>query len=165
MVVVAQVGAPFGIKGWVHVKPFTEPASNFQQFDRLFLGDSKDSWDLVDSIEVRKHNQGFVAQINGCENRDLAERYRGAELAVERLDLPELEAGEYYWVDVIGIRVENKDGDVLGTVSDIVENNASAVMHIEGNSKTYLIPLVRPILINVELPSRLIVDWDIDWTA
>lgn len=110
----------------------------------------------------------MVAQLKGVENRDQAARLMGCDIAVTRADLPALQAGEYYWTDLIGAAVVDDEGVSLGLVERLFETGANDVMVVRGEGPArseMLIPWVLPsVITQVDLQQRRItVDWDPDY--
>jgi 16S rRNA processing protein RimM len=85
------------------------------------------------------------------------------DVAVPRDSLPPLREGEYYWSDLVGVRVENLAGESLGVVVAVMDNGAQNVLEVEGDRQR-LIPFVDPILRRVDLDADVIVvDWGTDY--
>lgn len=165
IVVVGRLGSAYGIKGWTHVHSFAESISNLLVFDQFFLRSDDGSWQHLDKIEFLRHRDGLIARIDECEDRSSAERVRNFELGVLRDALPPLQEGEFYWVDLIGLEVVNMENIKLGTISNVIETGASAVLDVKGESGDYLIPFVKPMLDSVSVMKNVRVRWDVDWRA
>lgn len=116
-------------------------------------------------MEFRRHREELIGKIDGCEDRTNAEKLRNLELGVYRETLPPLEAGEFYWVDLIGLDVVNADEVSLGKVINLIETGASPVLDIQGENGNYLVPCVKPVLDSVLLSNYVKVRWDADWRA
>jgi 16S rRNA processing protein RimM len=85
---------------------------------------------------------GAIARFEGVSNRDEAEGLRGTALTVPRSSLPELEEGEYYHADLIGLAVVNDEGAAIGKVSDVMNYGATDLVEIEReNGKKFMVPL------------------------
>ncbi len=76
--------------------------------------------------------KGVIAKIQGCDDRDQAAALQDSKIAIRRAQLPALEAGEYYWTDLEGLRVETLDGVELGRVSYLFETGANDVVVVKG---------------------------------
>ncbi len=166
-ITVGRIGAPYGVKGWVKIQSHTEIPSNILEYDPWYLRPEKAAdaeWREAPLDEAREHGKGIVAKFTGCNDRDAAARMRGQEIAIRREQLPAPEEGEYYWVDLIGLRVETLDGTDLGTVSDLMATGANDVLVVQGDRQR-LIPFVMgPIVKAVDLDAGLIrVDWQADY--
>lgn len=88
-------------------------------------------------------------------------RFLNAEIAVHRNQLTNAEPGEYYWVDLIGLKVVTLLGQELGEVSHLLETGANDVLVITG-TRERLIPFVHgDVVRKIDLDNRLMtVDWD-----
>ena len=165
IVVVGRLGSAYGIKGWTHVHSFAESISNLLEFDRFFLRGDDGSWQQLDKIEFRRHRNGLIARIDECEDRSSAARLRNLELGVRRDALPPVQEDEFYWVDLIGLEVVNMENIKLGTISNVFETGASAVLDVKGENGAYLIPFVKPMLDSISVMKNVRVRWDVDWRA
>jgi len=162
-IVVGKISAPYGVKGWVKVFSYTDPMDNILQYQPWFIR-RKDGWKSIEVEGGRIHGKTVVAQITGVDNRDDAEQLKGLEIAVLREQLPEPEADEFYWIDLIGLEVINQQGIVLGVVDHLLETGANDVLVIKGE-KERLVPYVLDEFIKeVDLKNKkILVDWDADF--
>ena len=158
-----RLGAPYGIRGWVHVDSYTDPPEgvlNYQDWVlRLANGER-----LTRRVAAgRSHGQGVVAQLEGIESRDGAAALTGAVIEVERAALPEVAPHEYYRADLEGFAVRNLEGVALGTVSHFVDAPAGTVMVTrEADGREHWVLASPRHLRTVDLAARLIV---VDWSA
>ena len=96
-------------------------------------------------------------------DRDQAEALAGAEIWVPRSRLPAPKPGEYYWVDLEGLRVVNREGVLLGTVSHLFETAANDVIVVAGDRER-LVPFLDDFVLGVDFDARQVtVDWDPDF--
>lgn len=159
---IGAVGGPFGVHGWVHVKSFTAPPANLLAYRPWQLRRGSD-WQPVDA-EARPHQQGFVACIAGCSDRDGAVELRGSEIGVAPDVLPATDLNEYYWRDLVGCRVVGNDGD-LGSVVRLFTTPAHDVLVVEADGGTDMIPFVREVVTAVDMAAKTIVtDWNATWS-
>lgn len=168
-IVVGRVGAPYGVKGWNKVQSFTEIPANILDYTPWYLRPEKaadTAWREAPLDEAREHGKGVVAKFSRCTDRDAAALLRGHEIAVRREQLPAVEDGEYYWVDLVGLRVENLAGVDLGRVEEMMATGANDVLVVRGERKR-LIPFVTGHIVkDVDLTTGVIrVDWEADYLA
>lgn len=167
-VTLGRVSGVFGVKGWLKVHSYTRPPENILNYRRWWLsrGEGFESRVLSSLIQGRS----LVVQIsdaagNAIEDREVAAGLIGTEIAVDRDVLPKLGDGEYYWIDLIGMRVESLEGAALGTVTDVTSNGAQDVLVMQAGETERLIPIVRPQIVR-EINSatgRIVCDWQPDW--
>lgn len=165
--VVGKVVGAYGIRGWVKVLSFTDPKENIFDYQPWYLKTDK-GWVPVKLTAGRVQGKGLVAQLDGETDRNQAEaRFLGREIAVPRAVLPTLEPGDYYWRDLIGLRVKTVAGIDLGTVTTLMETGANDVLVVRGDSNSLdrqerLIPWVPDEFVTEVNPgdSFMVVDWD-----
>ena len=167
-VVVAKVSTVYGVKGWVKIHSFTDPIENFLGFSDYQLR-KKGRWQKIELDECRRHGKGIVAHIKGVDDRELAREYCGLELGVSAEQLPDLAEDEFYWHQLIGLKVFASE-QLLGLVDHMIETGANDVMVVrrcEGSldDRERLIPyLPGDFVQSVDLQSGVItVDWDSDF--
>lgn len=157
-----RIAAPFGVKGWVRVQPFSEDPDALLEFDawRVGRGAAHRSYPVE---AAQDHGNGLVAKFAGVDDRDAAFALRGLEISVERAALPAPAENEYYWSDLIGLVVVNKDGVELGRVTGLMETGAHDVLVVKGERER-LIPFVARFVGEVDpAAGRLEVDWGEDY--
>ena len=105
-----------------------------------------------------------VATLPGCEDRDAAEAMRGTEIWVPREVLPPPAPGEYYWVDLEGLRVRNTDGADFGVVSHLFSTGANDVLVARGERERMIPFLLPDYVVSVDFDAGCVtVDWDADF--
>lgn len=178
---VGRIAEAWGVKGWFKVTTFsTEPAALFssrswflQPSERgapLFSGTA-----LLEVRQTREHAGGVVAWAQGIDDRSGAEALRGSRIFVPRSGFPQTDEGEYYWVDLIGLAVENREGIALGTVRDLLTTGPQTVLVLEGEPASgdgaergkpieRMIPFVAAFIDEVDKAGkRILVDWQPDF--
>ena len=158
VIVVGAIGAPFGVRGWVHVRSFTQPPSNLLDYAPWLLKD-RDGWRPCHPVAAKRHGQGLVAQFEGIDDRDAAAALARTEVAVARESLPELPTDEYYWEELVGLRVVDAAAAELGVVREIMDVGVHAVLVVQGATER-LIPFVARHVLRVDLAAgQVTVDW------
>ena len=108
----------------------------------------------------------MVAAVRDIGDRTAAEALRGARIFVPRSSFPSAASDEFYWVDLIGLQVFNRDGVLLGEVSDLIDNGAHSVLRVRAapDATERLIPFVAAYVDDVSLEAkRITVDWGLDY--
>jgi 16S rRNA processing protein RimM len=153
------VGAPFGVRGWIKLRSYTEPPERLLQHRdlQLRLGGS---WRAY-RIEASGRSGGqLTVKLFGVDDRDAAQALRGAAVGVARGDLPARAAKDFYRADLIGCEVVNLAGVRLGILQHFVEIPAHALMVVRGE-REHWVPAVPRHLRRVDLQARrVVVDWD-----
>ena len=163
MIVMGRIAGLFGVRGWVKIHSFTEPRAGILEYSPWYIRQA-DTWKEHELLAGHVQGKGVVAHLRDYVDRDQAAQLIGCDVAIRRDQLPELGAGEYYWSDLQGLRVENLDGVTLGTISHLFETGANDVVVVEGE-REYLIPYTWGLAVrSVDLQAGLmIVDWDPDF--
>lgn len=160
--ILGRIAAPYGVKGWVRVVPFTAATGNLLRYRSWWMGHGE-RWEERQVAQARVHGAAVVAQLLGCEDRDAAKALRGKEVAVPRAALPAAKENEFYWADLFGLKVVNVFGLELGVVVRIFETGANDVLVVRGERER-LIPFVAAVIQKVDLASGIIrVDWGADY--
>lgn len=161
-VVIGVVQAPFGIKGWVKLKSYTDPMDNIFRYPAWVF--SKTDQRRVVLCSGKRQANTLIACLDGVDDRDAAALFRGCEIYTDRTSFPQSRPGEYYWVDLIGLRVRNTQNIPLGTVVSMMATGANDVMVVEGERER-LIPFVMNQFVRlVDLDEGFIeVEWDQDF--
>jgi len=157
-----RIAATFGIKGWIKVQPYSEDPGTLMDFASWRLGRGEQQAHY--SVEaVQDHGKALVAKLAGIDDRDAAYALRGQEISVAKRDLPPPEENEFYWSDLIGLTVVNREGAELGKVDSLMEGGANDLLVVKG-AREHLIPFVAAFVGKVDLAGGTIeVDWGEDY--
>jgi 16S rRNA processing protein RimM len=162
-----RIVGPFGVQGWIKVKPFTEKPGGLAEFPRWLVA-SAEGWREIAVEDFELHSKGPVAKLAGCDDREAAEAMRNRDVAVRRASLGKAEDGTLYWVDLVGLEVVNEDGMALGKVEGLFETGETSVLVVQQGSmeKQRMIPFVAEYVKAVDREAgRIIVDWKADYDA
>lgn len=160
-----RVSGIFGVRGWVRVFSFCEPRTGILDYARWWLGPEGERREYA-LIEGRAQGAGVVAKLEGVDDRDAAREHMDLEIAVPRSALAESE--EYYWTDLIGLAVENREAVKLGRITGFMETGGHDVMVVAdvvaNERRERLIPWAPGVYVDrVALEAgRIIVDWHPD---
>jgi 16S rRNA processing protein RimM len=167
---VARIADAWGIKGWFKVLPHSaEPEALFSS-KRWFLqppGGASRTFRLA-IREAKEHSDCIVASSDEVPDRNAAEALRGARIFVPRSSFPTAGADEFYWVDLIGLAVVNREGVALGEVRELLSAGPQTTLVLQavedGKPVERLVPFVAVFVDQVDLAGRLItVDWQPDY--
>lgn len=168
MIVLGRIAGPFGVQGWVRVHPFGDDPLNWRKIRQWYLSTDPDAadaeWTPFSLRGCREHGKSLVVAFEGVLDRSGAEAIDGRYVGAPRERLPETEADEYYWGDLIGLAVRNQAGERLGEVSSLLSTGAHDVLEVKDGDTERLIPFVAAYVLSVDLVQRVIeVDWGADW--
>lgn len=173
LVLVGYISGAYGLNGWVRVRPYSADADALLNAKTWWL--DKPEFRDVAMMQAKIHSGDVVAQLMGVADRDAAEALKGATVQIPRSHFPALSDNEFYWVDLIGLEVENLQGVRLGQVSDMMDNGAHPILRVAVSPSTevvddkaapreLLIPFVDQFVITVDRTAKKItVDWGLDY--
>jgi len=171
---VGRIADAWGIKGWFKVLPYSaDPEALFSSKQWYLLPTEKGvqtfaGTALLSVKESKDHSGTVVATATGVEDRNAAEALRGARIFVSRIHFPKSKADEYYWVDLVGLAVVNRAGEVMGTVRELLSTGPQTVLvleyEVDGKTQERMIPFVSAYVDSVDLQAKKIfVDWLADY--
>ena len=164
LVDLGAVRGAYGVKGWARIEPFDRQADVLRGASVWWVvqGSQRHS---VDVEALKRHGSLILAKWRGFDVPEAIDRIKGATVAVPRSQFPALAAGEFYWVDLIGLEVVNREHQVLGRVAAMASNGAQELLQVEGAEGALLVPMVPAYVDEVDLAARRIrVDWQPDWS-
>lgn len=166
-VLLGRIHGAFGVRGELKLESFTDPLRGILRYQPWILRDARGVERELSGARGRETAKGIVATLPGVDDRDAADALRGTEVWVPRSALPPPAEGEYYWVDLEGLRVVNIEGADLGTVSHLFATGANDVLVAEGGvpPRERMIPFLLPDVVrSVDFDAGVVtVDWDADF--
>jgi 16S rRNA processing protein RimM len=166
MIVLGRVVAPYGVHGWVKVRPFGDDPDTWGGMPQWWLAPEAESsnWQPFVVEGFRRHGAHWVAKLGGIDDRNGAESIDGRFVAAPREALPVTDRNEYYWNDLIGLAVVNEQGESLGKVDSLLETGAHQVLVVRDGEVERLLPFVGEVVKDVDVAGGCIrVAWDLDW--
>jgi len=171
---VGRIADAWGIKGWFKVLPYSASPEALFSSKRWFLQPAERGAKtfagtlLLKVIEAKEHSDTVVASAQEVLDRNAAELLKGARIFVSRASFPTPEVDEYYWVDLIGLDVVNREGVALGAVRELLHTGPQTVLVLAYEEdlkvKERMIPFVAVYVDSVDLAARRItVDWQPDY--
>lgn len=171
---VGRISDAWGVKGWFKVLPFSAQPEALFSSKRWFLLPTERGVKTFDGVtmlavkEAKEHSDTVVACAHEVTDRNGAEALRGCRIFIARSSFPTAEIDEYYWVDLIGLDVVNRQDEALGTVRELLSAGPQTVLVMEcmqdGKLQERMIPFVAAFVDDVDLVARRIrVDWQPDY--
>jgi 16S rRNA processing protein RimM len=175
---VGRIIGAWGIKGAIKVKPFAADPQALFSSKRWYLQPNDAPRPpgarpvqplplLLRVVQAKEQGDGVVATVQDLADRDAAQALAGARIFVPRASFPTPDENEFYWVDLIGLSVVNRQGLGLGTVAGLIETGPHCVLRLRSGvaddavAAEILIPFVGAYIDTVDLPGkRILVDWD-----
>jgi 16S rRNA processing protein RimM len=156
-----RIGAPFGVKGWVHVEPFTGEPDALLAYETWSLRARDDVRTKYEVAEGHAQGKGLVVRLQGVGDRDAAANLRGCLVEIARDALPAPGAREFYRADLVGLKVRNLQGEELGVLEHFVDAPANVVMVVRG-AREHWLPATPVHIREVRLDDGVVV---VDWPS
>jgi 16S rRNA processing protein RimM len=171
---VGRIAVAWGIKGWFKVLPHSASPEALFSSKRWFLQPAERGAKtfvgtvLLNITEAKEHSDSVVATAQQVPDRNTAELLKGARIFVSRASFPTPATDEYYWVDLIGLDVVNREAVALGQVRELLQSGPQTVLVLayeeDGVAKERMIPFVSAYIDTVDLVGRRITaDWQPDY--
>ncbi|MCU0576255.1 MAG: ribosome maturation factor RimM [Desulfobacterota bacterium] len=155
LVEIARIKGPHGLKGRLHIVPLGSSFEGFQRYSSLFIGRTGAP---VKLLSVEKKKGGFIIALEGLDHISQIEHLKGEVLCVCSDQLPALQEDEYFWRDIIGLKVLDGQGRELGVVTGMFPTGSNDVLEV-GSEKRILIPFTRDVIREISVQEgRIIID-------
>jgi len=171
---VGRVAGAWGVQGAIKVSPFAaDPQALFSSKRWYVVAAATGARPgaplppLLHIVQARQQGEHVVATARELADRDAAEALKGARILISRASFPTPEEGEFYWIDLIGCRVFNREGSDLGVVDHLLPTGPHCVLVIAAaDGAEIMVPFVEAYVDRVDAAARRIeVDWDPGWGA
>jgi 16S rRNA processing protein RimM len=150
---IGRVVKPHGINGKMKVEYFGEDLHLFSLYRKVFIEGDKGRPESYEILEAIPQPPRLILRLKGIERVQETELLIGKEILIEKEALPELEEGEYYWVDILGMKVETQEGKRIGKVKEIFPTGANDVYVVEGKRGEILLPAIEEVIQSIDLKS------------
>ncbi|HIA59491.1 MAG TPA: ribosome maturation factor RimM [Gammaproteobacteria bacterium] len=169
LVVLGQFGKIHGLKGWLKLNSFTTPPENILDYPQLLaVIDQNQKTFKID--QFRRQPKGLLVHVDGYDDPESARQLTGVELSVMADTMPEPIIGEFYWHQLLGMKVVNQQAELFGQVTKLMETGANDVLVIAPtedslDDRERLVPyLVDTVIVAVDLDgSTIMVNWEADY--
>ncbi len=151
MLQVGVITQTHGVRGEVKVFPTTDDVNRFKKLKQVILDTGKETMSLeIQSVKFFK--QFVILKFKGIDNINDIEKYKRCSLYVTREHAVPLEEDEYFIADMIGMEVCTEDGNIFGTLKDVIETGANDVYVIESAEHgEVLVPAIKECIRSVDI--------------
>ena len=154
---IGQIVNTFGIKGFVKINPFTDDLERFEELKSVFVVKNKELIEMQIE-EVKYHKHLVLVKFKGIEDINMAEKYKGCYIKIKRENARKLPEDTYFIADLIGIKVYDEDGNLLGKVDDIYNNKSTDIYVIKDDlGKQILLPSTKEVIKQIDVDNDKIV--------
>ena len=152
---IGRVVKPHGVRGKVKVEYFGDDLDRFSSYREIFIENETNRLEPYEILEVLPQPPRLILQLKGVEKIEEVEPLIGKNIFIEKKALPELEGGEYYWADLLGMEVETQEGKRIGKVKEIFPTAAHDVYVVEGKRGEILLPAIEGVIQSINLKKRV----------
>ena len=140
LILMGKIAATHGIKGQLRIVPYSGMADNLLHCKSLLVRDTKGEITQLEVTSAIIHGKKLLVSLQGFSGINQVLHFVGSEILLYKEQLSPPEEGEYYWFDLVGMKVVTTDGVDLGTLESIIETGSNDVYVAVANGREYLIP-------------------------
>lgn len=149
LIPIGKVVGTHGIKGYLKVSSYAESADSFSPGTQLALRREGEPVVILGIESARPHKHGMLLALEGIASIDAAKELVGCDLCIDKATLPELESGNYYWHQIIGLEVFTVNDRRLGRVVSILPTGSNDVYVVRDGKKEVLIPAIDSVVVDI----------------
>ncbi|QTS83992.1 ribosome maturation factor RimM [Coxiella endosymbiont of Amblyomma nuttalli] len=162
-IIMGRFAKPHGVCGFVKVVSFFNPIEALLNY-KIWQIQHQNRWKMLTMQSGKVYGPFLIVKLKGVENPETVKYYTNNLIAIERETLPPLEEGEYYWSDLIGLRVISVNGLNLGTIVSLIETISNDVLIVKNKDREQMIPYISQVVRSVNIEANnIVVDWEVDF--
>jgi 16S rRNA processing protein RimM len=152
LLLIGRVIGPHGVRGLVKIESYARSEDTLLGAGRIYLKQSPGKISEYEILSAVPHKGFSLIRLEGLDSRDQIESYRGAEILIRKAAVSR-DKGEYFWHELIGLRVFLETGRYLGTVKEIVPTAANDIYVVREGKEEFLIPAIHDVVKAIDLES------------
>jgi 16S rRNA processing protein RimM len=153
-VLIGEIIGTHGIKGTNKIRSYAESLEVFEPGRSILVRESSGRETSLEIAWVKHHTRTPLFSLKVINDRNQAEVLVGAKLFIPKAELPQLENGSYYWIDLIGIEVYTTEDEYLGRIESIIETGSNDVYVVKDKKKEVLIPALESVVTDIDLAQK-----------
>ncbi len=153
---IGKVTGVHGLNGNLKVWSYAESVETFSPGRTVLLKYENDAGKTYTINKVWPHKKGILLNLNGIDNRTLAENLMGYNIMIDREQLPEPDDDSWYWEDLIGLDVHDEKKGFIGNITQIFPTGANDILVVTLNDQETLVPMHEQFVASVDLQKRLV---------
>ena len=154
-IVIGRIISTHGIKGWVSIECYAYPPDNLKSY-KTFLED--DPAKEIKILDIKIMPKKIIIKIKDFNDINISEKILGKNILIDNKSIPSLKRGEYYWKDLIGLKVLTTKNRHLGIVDFIFNNGSNDVLTIKNNNIISYIAFIRENISKIDDEQIIICD-------
>jgi 16S rRNA processing protein RimM len=157
LILVGEVKAPHGLKGFVRASSFAVSETSFTEAGSVVVKQRSGETRRLRVLHCAPYNRGIILKLEGIEDRDEAEGLRGARLFFRKEDLKREDEDEFFWFELIGLKVYSEDGALMGVVTHIIPTGGTDIFVVKDKEREVLIPAARHVVKKIDTVAKTMV--------
>ena len=155
---IATVVGAHGIKGAVKAR-YVSSTPDYYLKEKVFFLEKEGILNALNIISINNSKNCWIILFDEIHSRNDAEVIKGCRLLLPDNHLRPLEANEFFLHKIIGCRVEDQKGQILGKITDILETGANNVYEVSDGSSVFLVPDVPHVVVEINVETkRMVID-------
>lgn len=150
-VLIGKIQGTHGIRGQLRVVPFAGDASSISQLQSVLVKAPSGALEPFSVASAKAHGKRVILTLKPFDNINQVLHLVGREIWADHAALPELPSDEFYWSDLLGLKVETEEGEELGELVDIIETGSNDVYVVKKDGRELLIPALEDVVLAVDL--------------
>lgn len=155
LILLGKVAATHGIKGQLRIVPYSGSGETFLTLKSMLLRNVSGKAVEYSLAAVSAHGRKVLVALKGYTDINQVIPFVGCEVLIKREQLPPVEEGEFYWYDLIGMKVVTVDGRSLGTLESIIETGSNDVYVVTAGKEEILVPALEDVVVSVDLAAKV----------
>lgn len=152
---IAKIVGMHGLKGTFRVYSYAESLSVFKPDSLILIRNTREYEEIHEVNWAKPHKQIILLSLKGITTISQAEPLIGSELFISKADLPKMEAGTYYWFDIIGLSVFTIDDEHIGRVESVIPTGSNDVFVVKDGDKEILIPGIESVVLSIDFNKKI----------
>ena len=149
LVPLGEIVATHGIVGWLKLRLYNPESPTLLLTQEVVL--EKAGLSAPQRLKgIKGHKNNLLVLLDGVDGIDAAGKWVGAVVSVSEAQLPPLSVNEYYYYQVVGLEVFDTRGARIGVIERIWSKAGGDLYVVKGDSKEYLIPIVKEIVAKID---------------
>ncbi|MBE5806250.1 MAG: 16S rRNA processing protein RimM [Clostridiales bacterium] len=153
---IGQIVNTFGVKGEIKVNPFTDDLERFEELKSIKIKKNNNLYEY-DIENVKYHKNFVILKLKDIDDMNMAEKYKGCYIQIDRKDARKLPKGTYFIADIIGSDVITDNGINLGKVDDIYNTGSNDIYVVKNElGKQILLPGIKDVILDINIEKQIV---------
>ena len=161
LLLIGRVIGPHGVRGLVKIESYARSEDTLLTAGRVYLKQRDGEMSEHELLAAGPHKGVSLIRLEGLDSRDRVEPYRGAEVFIRKAAVSRDE-DEYFWHELVGLKVYLETGRYLGTVEEIVSTAANDIYVVREGKEEFLIPAIHDVVKTIDLENGKMILFEVE---